>query len=240
MRAKAVIAYDGSKFYGFQSQKSTERTVVGALRKALGTLGINSEVVGAGRTDRGVHATAQVVHFDLPGYWSDLSRLRHYLNATLHPAIHIRRLHFVPEVFHARYCAKRRGYRYILSTKEFSPFMAHYVTYTHFDPKKITRAVHILQGYHDFRFFLKRGSDTKSTIRTIYRATSYRHKDFFVLYFEADGFLRAQVRMMVDFLLAIGRGEASEAELLEQLRGITRHRTTLAPPQGLYLCRVVY
>jgi len=61
-----------------------------------------------------------------------------------------------------------------------------------------------------------------------------------VLYFEADGFLRAQVRMMVDFLLAIGRDEASEAELLEQLRGITRHRTSLAPPQGLYLCRVVY
>ena len=241
MRIKAVIAYDGSRFEGFQSQKHTQNTVVGVLQKALERTGIATKVIGSGRTDRGVHATGQVIHFDLPQYWNDLKKLRNYLSAYCAPFIKIKHFYPVPSDFHARYSAKRRAYRYILSHKEPTPFEAAYLTYAPpFDRKSIQRALKIFEGRHDFTYFMKTGSDTKSAIRTIYKASLYPYQEKTVIYIEADGFLRAQVRMMVDFLLKIARGELGPKELEEQLSLKIRHSTTLAPPNGLYLAKVIY
>ena len=240
MRVKSVISYDGSKFYGFQCQKSTDNTVTATIYRALQKLGISSKVVGSGRTDRGVHATGQVIHFDLPPFWSDLEKLHTMLNRHLHPAIHVRRILPVDENFHARYSAKRRAYRYILTKRTFSPFLAPYVTFFDYNEELISHAIKLFEGTHDFQFFMKTGSDVKTSVRTIYKATTYTYGDFFVLYFEANGFLRAQVRMMVEFLLQISQDNFTIYHLKEQLEGQARYLTTLAPPNGLYLTRVIY
>ena len=80
MRVKAVISYDGSHYQGFQKQKSTKMTVTSAIEEALVSLKIDSPIVGSGRTDAGVHATGQVIHFDLPNFWTDLENLKLNLN----------------------------------------------------------------------------------------------------------------------------------------------------------------
>ncbi|HIP29093.1 MAG TPA: tRNA pseudouridine(38-40) synthase TruA, partial [Sulfurovum sp.] len=83
LRVKAVIAYDGSVYHGFQKQKSTSNTVTHDIEKALSSLHIQSDIVGSGRTDAGVHASGQVVHFDIPHYWNDLEKLTLNLNRKL-------------------------------------------------------------------------------------------------------------------------------------------------------------
>ncbi len=240
MRIKALIAYDGSRFYGFQTQHHTAKTVMGELHKALRSLGISTQIVGSGRTDRGVHATAQVIHFDLPSFW-DIERFTHYFQKKLNPFIKVRRLSLAPPHFHARFDAKSRAYRYILSPMPPTPFEAAYFCYEpHLNKRLIAQALKLFEGKHDFTYFMKTGSDTKTSVRTIFRTATYEHNGRFVLYIEGDAFLRAQVRMMVDFLLKISRGELTITQLQEQLAKKHRYSTTLAPPGGLYLCRVVY
>ncbi len=240
MRIKALIAYDGSRFYGFQTQRHTSQTVMGELHKALRNLGVTTQIVGSGRTDRGVHATAQVIHFDLPSFW-DIKRFTNYFQKSLNPFIKVRRLSLAPPHFHARFDAESRAYRYILSPIPPTPFEAAYLCYEpHLNTKLIAQALKLFEGKHDFTYFMKTGSDTKTSIRTIFRTATYEHNGRFVLYIEGDAFLRAQVRMMVDFLLKISRGELTLTQLQEQLAKKRRYSTTLAPPGGLYLCRVVY
>ncbi len=240
MRIKALIAYDGSRFEGFQSQKHTANTVMGTLQRALKNLGVYSKIVGSGRTDRGVHATAQVIHFDLPTFW-ELERFGGYFQKKLGPFIKVRRLSLAPPHFHARFDAKSRAYRYILSPTPPTPFEAAYLYYEPYLNKElIAKALKLFEGRHDFAYFMKTGSDTKSSVRTIYRTTTYEHRGRFILYIEGDAFLRAQVRMMVAFLLKISRKELTLTQLQEQLAKKARHSTTLAPPGGLYLCRVIY
>ncbi len=241
MRVKSIIAYDGSRFFGFQSQKHTQKTVADTLQKALKSLQIHSKITASGRTDTGVHATAQVIHFDLPSYWSDLEKLKLHLNHRLFPYIRIKKIAKVSEDFHARYNAKRRAYRYILCEQEPNPFESNYVTFVkNIDFEKIKEAITLFEGRYDFKYFQKSGSDIKSSVREIYKAKLYKYKDYKILYFEANGFLRSQIRIMVDFLLKIGKGKIGQKELKEQLLCKKKHSTSLAPPYGLYLCKVIY
>ncbi len=240
MRIKALIAYDGSRFEGFQSQKHTANTVMGKLQRALKNLGVGSKIVGSGRTDRGVHATAQVIHFDLPPFW-EFERFGNYFQKNLGPFIKVRHLSPALPHFHARFDAKSRAYRYILSPTLPSPFEAAYLCYEpNLNKELITQALKLFEGRHDFAYFMKTGSNTKSSVRTIFRTATYERQGRFVLYIEGDAFLRAQVRMMVEFLLKISRSELTIGQLKEQLSKKARYSTTLAPPGGLYLCRVVY
>ena len=241
MRVKAVLSYDGSKFYGFQYQKHTDETVANTLQKALNSLNINSKIVASGRTDKGVHATNQVIHFDLPPFWRNLEKLKNSLNRIVLPYIYIKNIHFVEKNFHARFSAKRRAYRYILSSKEPSPFEYSYVTFIKdIDFNKIKESIKIFERRYDFKYFQKSGSEVLTTIRTIYKARFYEYRDYKILYFEADGFLRSQIRMMVDFLLKIAKDSLTKEDLKEQLLCKKRYSTSLALPNGLYLCRVIY
>ncbi|NPA03591.1 MAG: tRNA pseudouridine(38-40) synthase TruA [Epsilonproteobacteria bacterium] len=242
MVVKAVIAYDGSRFDGFQVQKHTSNTIASKLNSALKSLGINSKIVASGRTDKGVHATRQVISFQLPYFWNDLSKLRTLLNNRLSPYILIKSLQQVPPSFHARFSAKRRGYRYLLSLSPFDPFKAGYVTFLKekVDFKKIKEGLSLFEGKHDFYYFHKSGSDPKTTTREIYTTKLYFYQNLAVIYFEANGFLRSQVRMMVEALLEVGREKLLLSELKLQLEAKERFITTLAPPNGLYLCKVIY
>ncbi|ADV46141.1 tRNA pseudouridine(38-40) synthase TruA [Nitratifractor salsuginis] len=240
-RIKAVIAYDGSAFEGFQRQKRTPRTVQGALERALASLGIGTPIVGSGRTDAGVHATGQVIHFDLPPHWAKqpLDELQIHLNRRL-DAIRFKHLTPVPADFHARYDAKERIYRYIFR-REPSIFERKYVAGLAIaDEAKLSEALKTFQGRHDFSHFLKTGSETAHNIRTITRAYFLRRGKYGYIYFHADGFLRAQVRMMVHAAAAVANGELSLEQLKEQLELGKRYTTRLAPPEGLYLARVIY
>lgn len=241
MRVKMTIAYNGADYFGSQVQKETEQTVNGQIEKALSLLQIESKVIASGRTDRGVHATRQVIHFDLPPFWNDLQKLEESLKRILPPSIAIRRLEQVDDAFHARYSAKKRAYRYIISTQKPNPFLADLVTYADaLDDAKIKEAITFFEGEHDFSYFKKSGSDTTNFVREIYKTRIYNYKGCTVLYFEANGFLRSQIRLMVGFLLEISAGRYTTEDLKAQLSLKKQFKLKPAPHQGLYLCNIKY
>lgn len=240
-RVKITMSYNGSAFMGSQQQPTTTQTVIGTLIIALRRLRIHTLPKGSGRTDRGVHATHQVMHLDLPHYWSDLGRLVDMLNLHLPPSIRIRRIEFVDHDFHARYSARKRVYRYIIKEGRSNPFEDDFTTFVpSLNREAITDAIRSFAGTHNFELFKKSGTDMEHFIRIIYRAYAYSHKGYFVLVFEGNGFLRSQIRLMVGFLLRISAGKATKEQLIEQLNCVKRHSTDIAPHNGLYLTHIKY
>jgi len=240
MRVKAVISYDGSMFYGFQRQKSTPHTVVGTIEKALRSFQIVTEVVGSGRTDRGVHATGQVIHFDLPDFWQDLSKLTLLLNRRL-SGVAFRSIVPVSSTFHARFSARRRRYRYLFKSSPLSVFEEKYLAfYPNFDPLLLQKALSRFIGEHDFCYFYKTGSPIHTTCRTLYESRYYTYGKFHIVTFEANGFLRSQVRMMMACAMRYAAGKLSDDALIKQIEGEARSITELAPAAGLYLARIYY
>jgi tRNA pseudouridine38-40 synthase len=241
MRVKAVISYDGSAFYGFQRQASTPLTVTQQIEKVLKNLQINTTITGSGRTDRGVHATGQVIHFDLPPFWRDLNKLKLILNRRL-SAISFRDIVSVSPSFHARFSAQKRLYRYIFKSEPLSVFERKYVAcYPEIEHKEILiRALNAFCGTHDFLYFHKTGSDIHTTVRTIYSAHYYTYKNYHVITFKANGFLRSQVRLMVDAAMSCAKGNITLEMLQAQIACKMQLHTTLAPAEGLYLSKIYY
>lgn len=108
------------------------------------------------------------------------------------------------------------------------------------DLERLNDAMRLFEGEHDFEYFKKTGSDVKHYVRTVYRAFAYRHKGYTVLYFEANGYLRSQIRMMADAVLKVNAGSMSLQQLQEQIDHRARHSTDLAPAAGLYLSKIIY
>lgn len=242
MQLKCTIAYDGSRFDGFAPQPYPTKTVIGTLEQSLKALGINTTVLGAGRTDKDVHATGQVISFLIPSFWeSRREELLHRLDDYLAPSIMIKNSTVVSDDFHPRFHATSRTYRYLLTTKPPSPFQAPYVTYVkNIDHEKIITSLPLFQGDHDFEYFKKNDDQITSYRRIMYKSFGYTHKDLLVCHFEAQGFLRSQIRMMVDFLLAISQGKLSTENLIAQRDKKEVFLRTLAPANGLYLSRIRY
>ncbi len=240
MRVKAVISYDGSQYQGFQKQKSTKMTISTAIEDALASLQIDPTIVGSGRTDAGVHATGQVIHFDIPDFWNDLEKLKLNLNRKL---TDISFKHIAPAAndFHARFGAKKRLYRYVFKTQRPSVFEQKYISYyQEFNPDLLLKALKTFEGKHDFNFFHKTGTVTHTTVREIYHTNYVQRNGYHLIYFQANGFLRSQVRMMVDAAMLCARGDMTEIQLQEQLKCQKKHTTKLAPPEGLYLAKILY
>ncbi len=240
MRVKAVIAYDGSNYKGFQKQKSTPNTITHAIEKALMSLHIDSSIVGSGRTDAGVHATGQVIHFDLPKFWTDLSKLKLNLNRKLDD-IQFKHISSVDANYHARFSAKKRLYRYVFKTKQPSLFEKKYISYYHpFNKEVLQNTLDNFLGKHDFNYFHKTGSVTHTTVREIYYAKYIQRGDYHFIYYQANGFLRSQVRMMVEASMGVAQERMTLEQLIEQLKYQKKHIDRLAPPEGLYLAKVIY
>lgn len=230
------LAYNGTHFLGSQIQSESPLTIFGTLQRVLAKLGIEYRVVASGRTDRGVHATGQVCHLELPPYWSDLKRLKSTLNEMLPSSIRIKKIVAVADDFHARYSAKKRTYRYILKAEESNPFEAEFVTFIkELDLQALSRKIKLFEGRHDFAEFMKTGSDTKSSIRRVYSSSVYSYKGYTILRFEADGFLRSQIRLMVGALLTL-----NAEQIVEKLQRRANHKLRPAPPNGLYLAKILY
>ena len=242
MKIQLLISYNGSSFEGSQVQKHTENTIMGKLYEALKILNIETKLHASGRTDAGVHAFKQMMHCEIPPFWSDLKKLKQHLQFQLPDTIKIRQLRPAGEDFHSRYSAKRRAYRYILCDEQSNPFESSFVTFitNRVDIESIQEAICLFEGEHDFKMFKKSGSDTGSDIRTIFKTRVYRYKNKTILYFEANGFLRSQIRLMVAFLLKINEGKLSKDQLLEQIQNKKAHNTRPAPPNGLYLSNIIY
>ena len=240
MRVKASIAYDGSYFKGFQKQKSTKHTITSSIESTLRSVGIEGAIRGSGRTDAGVHATGQVIDFNVPSFWTDLNKLKTALNRKL-KHISFKHISWVEEDFHARFSAKKRVYRYVFKTSTPSVFEENYLSYyPKFNVQLLNEALKVFEGEHDFTNFIKTGSITHTNVREIYKAHYKNYKGHHIIYFEANGFLRSQVRMMVEFAMQVALEEQSLLALEEQLILKERHLTKLAPPEGLYLARIIY
>lgn len=236
MRVRLTLSYNGTHFLGSQTQTETNNTILGNVEQVLKKLGIQERVIASGRTDKGVHATAQVCHLDLPSFWEDVAKLKRVMNKMLPSSIMIRKISAVNSDFHARYSAKKRVYRYIIKQGESNPFEADFITFLKtVDRKDIEKKIKLFEGIHDFSEFMKTGSDTGSSIREIYKAFAYKHKDYLILNFQANGFLRSQIRLMVGSLLSL-----DEKTIVEKLKAKKKHPVRPAPASGLYLARINY
>lgn len=236
MRVAATLSYDGTHFFGSQVQSETKKTIFGIFEAVLFELGIDSRTVASGRTDKGVHAIGQVCHFDVPDFWSDLVRLKDTLNQKLPLSIHVRALKEVDAAFHARYSAKKRSYRYLIKVGESNPFEANFITFVKsLAFSEVEKNIKLFQGEHDFKNFMKTGSDSSNSRRTIYKAFAYRHKGYIILHFQANGFLRSQIRLMVGALLTL-----DAQEIQERLKSKNTRALKPAPSNGLYLSKILY
>jgi len=235
-----TISYDGSKFFGSQKQPG-KNTVQDHLEDVLKRLGITSNTDFSGRTDKHVHASGQVVSCIVPIFWNDLTKLKDKLNYMLTSSIRISSISEVDKNFHARFSAKKRSYRYIISKKRLTAFNNNYMAYKdNLDLKSMQEAANEFIGIHDFEYFSKNGSEPISTIREIYSIKLYEYKDVIVLKFNANSYLRSQIRMIVDFLFKISSKKVSIEDLRNQLNKKKLVSWTLASPNGLYLSRINY
>jgi tRNA pseudouridine38-40 synthase len=235
------IEYDGTEFHGFARQQGV-RTVQGVLESVLtATLGEPIEVVGASRTDAGVHARGQVVNFrtsrPIP-----TERLTDILNRRLPSDLKVLDAREVSERFHARFSARSRLYRYSIYTGQHpSVWRIRYAWHLPrpLDCVAMQAALQQILGEHDFRPFSVKLPTEQNTVRTLYQGRVSPTRDGVQIELEANGFLRGMVRLIVGDLTQVGSGALPADALAERLR--TRQQATLmAPPQGLCLIRVKY
>ena len=245
-RYKAIIAYDGTNFNGFQKQPNG-RTVQDEIEKTLTKMANGKEITvfGSGRTDAGVHAMGQVIHFDYPEE-RPLERMRFALDTQSPEDIAVKEVAIVSEYFHARYLVKEKTYQFRVDIgKPRSPFRRHYASYFPYpiDVEKIQRALPDLLGTHDFTSFCASGSSIEDKVRTIYEAKMEVNEtgDELLFTFRGNGFLYKMIRILVGTLLKIGNGRLAEDSIPEIIAKKDRNAAgPTAHPEGLYLYEVKY
>lgn len=248
IRYKVTLAYDGTLFSGFERQPQ-QRTIEGVITQKVNIMAKNPHpsivVYGSGRTDAGVHALAQVVHFDFP-FDLPVEAVYRGLNSLLPLDMEIVKVEKVSNQFHARYDVSGKRYFYRLDLGEFqNPFKRHYTGHWRFpiDMNKVQAALSDFVGEHDFSSFVASGSTARSNIRTIYEAKGKLDKNGneLQLEFYGNGFLYNMVRIMVGVVVEIGSGRRPVDDIprLYTAKDRTQARLTM-PASGLYLKKVYY
>lgn len=241
---KMVIAYDGSRYNGWQKQGNTKDTIQGKLEKVLEKLeGREVEVIGAGRTDAGVHALGQVANVKLESKINGETLLQ-YLNQYLPEDIAVLSVKEVPMRFHSRLNATEKTYLYRIYRSEIpNPFIRKYtVTITEkLDIEKMRMAAELLIGEHDFKSFCSLKKSKKSTIRTLYSITIEEIEEEIRISVRGNGFLYHMVRIIVGTLLEVGTGKKKPEEIEQILeKGERQAAGKTAPAHGLFLKEVKY
>ena len=252
---KLTIAYDGTRFVGWQRQAEGD-SIQGLLETALARFAGTAVVVhGAGRTDAGVHALAQVASAEIAAA-HDVATIQRGLNASLPADIRVTAVDEAPLGFHARFNARSKTYRYVIDNKRVaSPFDRGYSWHIP-DPLNAAAmrdAAAALVGTHDFACFRSAGTDVTTTVRTITRSEvsaasqdipGVEHSDarYRIVYeVSGSGFLRHMVRAIVGTLAAIGRGARPASSMAALLASGGRAQAgPTAPAHGLFLVRVDY
>jgi tRNA pseudouridine38-40 synthase len=244
MRIALGVEYDGSAYCGWQLQASGIATVQGEVEQALSRVADETvRVITAGRTDTGVHASGQVVHFDTDKHRSDHSWVRG-TTRYLPDDVAVLWAKTVADDFHARFSAIERRYRYVILNREIRPTYLHgRVTweYRKLDAQRMQEAAGQLLGVHDFSAYRAVACQAKSPVRELRELSVRRHGEYVVINARADGFLHHMVRNLAGVLCAIGAAEmpVSEARRILESRD-RRAGGVTAPPDGLYLAGVVY
>jgi len=245
---KLLIQYDGSRYLGWQRQKEEDperpRTIQGKLEQVLSRMvGEKIELIGACRTDAGVHAEGQVANFLTPSSIT-LPELRAYCTRYLPEDIAVTAADQVDARFHARYRARRKRYVYRIWTAPYpNVFRRRYCLHLS-EPLELAAmrtAAGLLTGEHDFRAFTALKSKTKSTVRTLFALEIQEREGWVELEFEGDGFLHNMARILTGTLLEVGAGRLAAEAVPGILAGGERSAAgPLAPPQGLCLLKVLY
>lgn len=243
-RIKCTLTYDGSEFSGFQVQPN-KRTIAGEIEKVLERM--HKEAVrihASGRTDRGVHAKGQVIHFDSPLHL-ETRNWKKALNGLLPHDVYINDVEIVSEEFHARYSALAKEYHYYVeTTSDYDVFSRKYAYYFPYDLQvdRVKEACKYLEGTHDFTTFSSNKASVKgSRIRTLYQVNCEEYPSGLRFVFYGDGFLYHMIRVLVSFLLDLGQGKWEVADIPKLFAA--KNRSQLGKtigPEGLYLMRVDY
>lgn len=243
MRIALGVEYDGSDFSGWQAQIGS-RTVQGTVEQALSKVADHPvRVVCAGRTDTGVHAAEQVVHFD-----SEAPRsMRSWVlgaNANLPRDVSLRWAQPMSDDFHARFQATARSYRYVILSRFTRPAILHRrVCWRHseLDGARMAAAAGHLIGEHDFTSFRALACQAKHPVRTIEHLAVHREGDFYYIDVRANAFLHHMVRNIAGVLMAVGEGAREPGWAAELLAARDRSAGGVtAPAEGLYLAAVRY
>lgn len=243
-RYKLLVEYDGRPYRGYQIQDNLP-SIQGAIEKAiLAFSGQTARLTTAGRTDTGVHATGQVLHFDLDKAWRP-EVVRDALNAYLIPEpITILEAGIAPDDFSARYSAKGRRYLYRILNRRSPPALNQgrvWHVKRPLDAEAMHEAAQVLVGHHDFTTFRDLQCQAKSPVKSLDDAKVWRQGDEIHLAFEARSFLHRQVRSMTGSIAQVGLGRWTKADLAKALEAKDRQACgVVAPPDGLYLVGVEY
>jgi tRNA pseudouridine38-40 synthase len=242
-RIRLIISYDGTNYVGWQVQPNGV-SVQSLLEKALFELtGEQIRVEGSGRTDSGVHAKAQVAHFDTNARM-DAGKFAVAMNMHLPADIRVLYSEECDPSFHARFSAKQKEYAY---TVQLGPHadVFHRTTSLHLhympDESAIQIAAKSVLGTHDFNAFKCSGSSMENTVRTITRSEWTRSGQFLVYHVEGNGFLYNMVRILVGTMLEIGSGKRPASDMEKAIKSGSRSDAgATAPAHGLCLERVIY
>lgn len=239
MKYLLTITYDGTDFAGFQKQSKGERTIQAELEKALKVL-LKQDVgvVASGRTDAGVHAYNQVVHFECDEIM-DLSKFLHSINGILPNDIKVKDVQ--PGQIHARFSAKKKTYLYKMYMSDIDLPLFDKMTRISAtcDINAMKSAGKLLLGEHNFVNFCASGSEVKSTIRTIYSIKWKRACEYLEFYITGNGFLYKMVRNIIGSLIEVGKGKIPVEKYLDFAFGKFTKRYT-APANSLFLYNVKY
>lgn len=239
-RIKLVVAYDGSAYHGWQIQPGAP-TIEGELNRALSELMQEEiQVIGASRTDSGVHALCNVAVFDtktrIPA-----EKIAYALNQRLPEDIKVQESSEVAQDFHPRHCVSRKTYEYRILNREFplptKRLYAHF-TYVPMDIERMRQAAAYLVGEHDFKSFCSVNSSAETTVRTIYELTVEKQQEEIVIRVCGNGFLYNMVRIIAGTLMEIGRGNMEPEQIKDMLAAKNRQAAgPTAPAQGLTLVK---
>ena len=239
MRYLASISYDGSGFYGFQRLKD-KRTVQEELEKALTKINKGSVVIkGAGRTDRGVHAKDQKIHFDLDVKINELGIVK-AMNSLLPTDIYVNNCVLVDDEFHARFCVAKKYYKYVINLGSYDAIYNNYLyNYCHsLDIKAMKRAAKKLVGAHSYEAFVSGKRDNYNSI--IYDIDFKLKGDILEILFEGSSFYRYMVRNLVGVLILVGQHKCQISDVEKMVIFGKKLNYLTVPSNGLYLEKIEY
>lgn len=241
---KITIQYDGTRYKGWQVQKSTDMTIQGKIQSVLSEMaGQEIEVIGSGRTDAGVHAYAQVANFHVPAHFK-VHEILDYLNHYLPMDIAVLDIEEVGERFHARFNAISKTYVYRIHTSNIPNVFERKYMYTYtekLDVKRMRQAADLLLGTHDFAAFCGNKKMKKSTVRTVRDITIEEMEHEIRISYIGDGFLQQMIRIMTGTLIEVGNGTKQPEDVLQILESKNRETAGYTvPAEGLLLKCVQY
>ncbi len=243
MRIALGLEYDGLHFCGWQSQ-ANHCGIQDYLQTALSEIaGHTITVTTAARTDTGVHALGQVIHFDTEAV-RPLTAWMRGVNSLLPSSISVQWAKPVAESFHARYSARQRHYRYVLLNRAARPAALHGKVGWYHPPLNLLdmqEAAEFLRGVHDFSAFRASECQATTPVRHMHEVSIVKYNDYFIFAFSANAFLHHMIRNIVGCLIYVGSGKYPTSRLKEIL--LSRDRTQAAPtfsPHGLYLYGITY